>query len=82
MTSFQRGIAVQGPAKIWRWAALFLVAGAAGTACADVTVFAAASLKEALDAQVRIFQRDTRERIIVAYGSSTALARQIDRNRA
>jgi len=78
MTSFQRGIAVQGPAKIWRWAALFLVAGAAGTACADVTVFAAASLKEALDAQVRIFQRDTRERIIVAYGSSTALARQID----
>ena len=78
MTSFQRGVAVQGQAKIWRWVAVFLIAGAAGPACADVTVFAAASLKEALDAQVRIFQRDTGERVIVAYGASTALARQIE----
>jgi molybdate transport system substrate-binding protein len=78
VTSFQRGIAVQGPSKIWHWVAVFLIAGVAAPACADVTVFAAASLKEALDAQVRIFQRDTAERVTVAYGASTALARQIE----
>lgn len=45
---------------------------------ADVTVFAAASLKEAMDAQARQFERATRNRVIVAYGASNALARQIE----
>ena len=44
----------------------------------DVTVFAAASLKEALDAQARAFERSTGERIVAVYGASYALARQID----
>jgi len=45
---------------------------------ADVTVFAAASLKEALDAQARAFERDSGQRIVAVYGASHALARQID----
>ena len=45
---------------------------------ADVTVFAAASLKEAMDAQARTFERGTGEHIVTVYGASHALARQID----
>ena len=45
---------------------------------ADVTVFAAASLKEAMDAQVRQFESRTGNTVAVAYGASNALARQIE----
>jgi molybdate transport system substrate-binding protein len=45
---------------------------------ADLTVFAAASLKEALDEQVGRFQAETNGRVVVAYGGSNALARQIE----
>jgi molybdate transport system substrate-binding protein len=45
---------------------------------ADLTVFAAASLKEALDEQVSRFEAETRDRIVVSYGGSNALARQIE----
>jgi molybdate transport system substrate-binding protein len=69
---------IKSPARTLCWVGAFLVGAAACPVCADVTVFAAASLKEALDAQVGNFQRDTGERIIVAYGASTALARQIE----
>ena len=55
---------------------------AAGTstivAAAGVTVFAAASLKEAMDAQARRFEAATGHKVVVAYAASNALARQID----
>ena len=45
---------------------------------ADVTVFAAASLKEAMDEQARRFEASTSNKVIVSYGASNALARQIE----
>ena len=43
-----------------------------------ITVFAAASLKEALDEQAQRFEADTGQRVIAAYGASSALAKQIE----
>ncbi len=45
---------------------------------ADVTVFAAASLKEALDEQAKKFEADTGRKVIISYGASNALAKQIE----
>jgi molybdate transport system substrate-binding protein len=45
---------------------------------ADVTVFAAASLKEALDEAGRAFTAATGNKVVVAYGASNALAKQIE----
>ena len=45
---------------------------------ADVTVFAAASLKNALDAVVAEYQRESGKRVAVSYAASSALARQIE----
>jgi molybdate transport system substrate-binding protein len=45
---------------------------------ADLTVFAAASLKEALDEQVGRFQADTGSQVVVSYAASNALAKQIE----
>ena len=45
---------------------------------ADITVFAAVSLKEAMDAQAKKFQADTSNKVIISYGGSNALARQIE----
>lgn len=53
-----------------------LPTGAAGGA--DLTVFAAASLKEALDDQVARFETATGSKVIVAYAASNALAKQIE----
>src|SRR5204863_320185 len=47
-------------------------------AAAEVTIFAAASLKEAMDEQAKKFESVARSRVIVAYGGSNALARQIE----
>lgn len=47
-------------------------------ASSTVTVFAAASLKEALDAQAHRFASATGNRVVVAYGASSALAKQIE----
>jgi len=47
-------------------------------AATSVTVFAAASLKEALDEQTRQFEARAGAKIVVAYAGSNALARQID----
>ena len=47
-------------------------------AAENITVFAAASLKEAMDEQARQFERDTGNKVIVAYGASNALAKQIE----
>src|SRR4051812_44330683 len=45
---------------------------------AEIRVFAAASLREALDEQVRQFEATTGNSVVVSYGGSNALARQID----
>ncbi len=58
--------------------ALSLLFAPPTVAAADVTVFAAASLRESLDDVTRQFQTTTGSRVIVAYGASNALARQID----
>jgi molybdate transport system substrate-binding protein len=62
--------------------AAFAVAIAAATAmpalAADVTVFAAASLKEAMDAQARAFEAKRGDKVVVSFGASNALARQIE----
>lgn len=57
--------------------ALWLAPGAALAQAPDVVVFAAASLKTALDAIAAEFGR-TGRRVAVSYGASSALARQIE----
>ena len=50
-----------------------------GAALADtVTVFAAASLKEALEENVKAYQSGANDRVVVSYAASSALARQIE----
>ncbi|HLX27670.1 MAG TPA: molybdate ABC transporter substrate-binding protein [Casimicrobiaceae bacterium] len=44
---------------------------------AQVTVFAAASLKEAMDAQAHRFESTTGDKVVVSYAASSALAKQI-----
>lgn len=68
----------------WRWgrftAVCLALAMLAGTAAArPLTVFAAASLQEALDAAVADWSARTGRRVVVSYASSSALARQIAR---
>jgi molybdate transport system substrate-binding protein len=45
---------------------------------ANVTVFAAASLKEAMDEQAREFESRTGDKVSVSYAASNALAKQIE----
>jgi molybdate transport system substrate-binding protein len=47
-------------------------------AAANVTVFAAASLKEAMDAQAQQFEASTGNKVIISYGGSNSLAKQIE----
>lgn len=58
--------------------ALYLIVASPGATAADVTVFGAASLKEALDEQVKRFEAGTGNKVIVSYGASNALAKQIE----
>jgi len=46
---------------------------------ADVTIFAAASLREALDELAREYERQGRARAVVSYAGSPMLARQIEK---
>ena len=55
-----------------------LMLGASLALAADVVVFAAASLKDALDTQARSFETATGNRVVVSYGASNALARQVE----
>src|SRR5262245_34394849 len=45
---------------------------------ADVTVFAAASLKNALDDAAKIYQAKTGDKVTISYAASSALAKQIE----
>jgi len=58
--------------------ALYVAAASPIAAAADVTVFAAASLKEALDEQAKTFEASTGSKVVVSYGGSNALAKQIE----
>jgi molybdate transport system substrate-binding protein len=58
-------------------AALLACLAFAGAALADVTVFAAASLKESLDDVARSFQASTGIRTVISYAGSNALAKQV-----
>src|SRR6185312_9514936 len=44
----------------------------------DILVFGAASLKNALDDANALYQRQTSKKVVVYYGASSALARQIE----
>lgn len=58
---------------------LTLMAVFTGTAAAEtVIVFAAASLKDALDQNVKTYQTQANDRIVVSYAASSALAKQIE----
>ena len=57
-----------------------LVLAFAGPCRADtVTVFAAASLKESLDAAARAFESSSGHEVVVSYAASSALARQVEK---
>jgi molybdate transport system substrate-binding protein len=65
----------------FRAAVLWLVFGALFTmpaAAAEVRVLAAASLKEAMDEQARRFEAASGDKVVVSYGASNALAKQIE----
>jgi molybdate transport system substrate-binding protein len=55
-----------------------LLGAAAATEAETVTVFAAASLKEALDQNAKAYSAESGDRIVVSYAASSALARQIE----
>jgi molybdate transport system substrate-binding protein len=62
--------------KITAFLLAFALASAAHAE--TITVFAAASLKEALDAAVKPFESSTGNKVVVSYAGSNALARQIE----
>ena len=51
---------------------------AASVSAVTVTVFAAASLKEALDDQARQFEARTGDKVVISYAGSNTLAKQIE----
>jgi molybdate transport system substrate-binding protein len=57
---------------------LSVLTSPAAWAASDVTVFAAASLKTALDAAAAAWTAETRKRAAISYAASSALARQIE----
>ena len=57
---------------------LLALGWASPVAAAGVTIFAAASLKEALDGQARQFETSTGSKVVISYGASNALAKQIE----
>ena len=59
-------------------AAVLLAGLLTPAAASSVVVFAAASLREALHEQARLFEADTGNRIVVSYAASNALAKQIE----
>jgi molybdate transport system substrate-binding protein len=59
-------------------AAFLLVLGSQGFAAESVTVFAAASLKDALDDVAKTYEQDRGVKIVVSYAASSALAKQIE----
>lgn len=59
-------------------AVIALGVGVAAAAAAELTVFAAASLKESLDRQIQVFTGKTGHVVRASYAGSNALAKQIE----
>jgi molybdate transport system substrate-binding protein len=59
-------------------AALLSLSAIPSHAAEKITVFAAASLKDALDDAVKIYQADSGNEVVVSLGASSALAKQIE----
>lgn len=57
---------------------LLLLIWAPGLRAGELTVFAAASLKTALDEIALLYAKDSGDRLVLVYGASSALSRQID----
>src|SRR5262252_9355297 len=57
---------------------LGLVAAPRPASAEEIVVFAAASLKDAFDQAVEMFQQQGGEKVIVSYAASSALAKQIE----
>ena len=74
---------MNGKRSVWWiavWIGLVFVAGPLGAAAQgrDLLVFAAASLKNALDDVNAEYQRQTGRKVVVSYGASPTLAKQIE----
>jgi molybdate transport system substrate-binding protein len=67
-------------ARLWLALAALapIVVGAAPAAAADVLVFAAASLKNALDDAATAYRRESGDSIRISYAASSALAKQLE----
>ncbi len=62
-----------------RFGCVFILALVAVSAKAEtITVFAAASLKDALDENVKAYQAKGSDKVVVSYAASSALAKQIE----
>src|SRR5215470_8134030 len=79
------GVPVMSPNFIRRGLVLALTLGFlaspfvwASAQAADVTVFAAASLKNALDDAAKKYEAKTGDKVVVSYAASSALAKQIE----
>src|SRR5882672_4138288 len=57
---------------------LLALAAAVAARAETITVFAAASLKDALDENVKAYQAKAGDRVVVSYAASSALAKQIE----
>jgi molybdate transport system substrate-binding protein len=67
------------PSSLRNWIVTLLwCCAVAGAQATELTVFAAASLKEALDENVKAFTARSGHRVRVAYAASNTLARQIE----
>jgi molybdate transport system substrate-binding protein len=58
--------------------ALAVLGAAPGASAAEIVVFAAASLKEALDEAARVYDRESGDVVKISYAASSALAKQIE----
>jgi molybdate transport system substrate-binding protein len=73
------------PNPVRRWLVLAFTLGflvtpfiGASAQAADITVFAAASLKNALDDAVKKYEAKTGDKVVVSYAASSVLAKQIE----
>src|SRR5262245_6836557 len=57
---------------------ILALAAAVPAKAKTITVFAAASLKDALDESAKAYESRTSDKIVVSYGASSALAKQIE----
>jgi molybdate transport system substrate-binding protein len=73
INQFRRGLAVAG---ILGFLVAPLITSIAHAA--DITVFAAASLKNALDDAVKLYEAKTGDKVAISYAASPALAKQIE----